>query len=92
MTEQLSLENDIKLIVVDVDHTLLNNKSELSERNKNTIRAAMDKGVDVMLATGKNYGACKEIISDLGLTSPGIFTQGLAIHDANGALRHQQTL
>jgi Cof subfamily protein (haloacid dehalogenase superfamily) len=92
MTEQLPLENDIQLIVIDVDHTLLNNKSELSARNKDAIRAAMDKGVDVMLATGKNYGACKEIISNLGLTLPGIFTQGLAIHDANGALRHQQTL
>ncbi len=92
MTEQLSLENDIKLIVVDVDHTLLNNESKLSERNKAAILAALEKGVDVMLATGKNFGACKDLISELGLKSPGIFTQGLAIHDANGSLRHQQTL
>ncbi|MEO0565182.1 MAG: Cof-type HAD-IIB family hydrolase, partial [Chloroflexota bacterium] len=92
MTQQMTLDQDIKLIVLDVDHTLLNNKSELSERNKQAIAKAKEKGVKVMLATGKAYGSCKHIISDLKLDTPGIFTQGLTIHESSGALRHEQTL
>jgi Cof subfamily protein (haloacid dehalogenase superfamily) len=92
MTEQPSLERDIRLIVLDVDHTLLTNKSELTSRNEHAIAAAMEMGVKVILATGKNYGACKDLIQQLKLDAPGIFTQGLSIHEANGTIRHEQTL
>lgn len=95
MTEQSTLfadKNDIKLIVLDVDHTLLNSQSELSERNERALKAAMEKGVQVMLATGKNYGACKDLIFKLGIKTPCIFAQGLMIHEPNGAIRHQQTM
>jgi Cof subfamily protein (haloacid dehalogenase superfamily) len=92
MPEQLPLDKNIKLIVIDVDHTLLNDDSQLSDRNQQAIATAQEKGVQVMLATGKNYGSCKALIKQLNLTTPGIFTQGLAIHDPTGALRHQQTL
>lgn len=92
MTEQPVLMRDIKLIVIDVDHTLLNNKSEVSERNAKAIKTAIAKGVKVMLATGKNYGSCKHIIQELGIDTPGIFTQGLTIHEPSGAVRHEKTL
>ncbi|MEL6150170.1 MAG: HAD-IIB family hydrolase, partial [Chloroflexota bacterium] len=94
MTEQLTLidKPDIKLIVIDVDNTLLNSQHKLSERNEQTIKAAIAQGTRVMLATGKTYGACKDLIERLGIKEPGIFTQGLTIHNANGTLRHQQIL
>lgn len=83
---------DIKLIVVDVDHTLLNNESKLSARNEKALKAAMQQGVKVMLATGKNFASCQFIVQQLGLDTPGIYTQGLTIYNADGTLRHQQTL
>lgn len=91
MTDQL-FPKQIKLVVVDVDKTLLNNKSELSERNEKAIKAALAKGVKVMLATGKGYGSCRDLIQQLGLDMPGIFTQGLTIYAPNGTLRHEKTL
>jgi hypothetical protein len=94
MTEQPMLidKSKIKLVVIDVDNTLLDSQHKLSKRNEKAIKDALAQGTRVILATGKNYGACKSIIEQLGLKDPGIYTQGLCIHDANGTLQHQQTL
>ncbi|MFZ4813942.1 MAG: Cof-type HAD-IIB family hydrolase [Phototrophicaceae bacterium] len=85
-------KTDIRLVVLDVDHTLLNNQSELTPRTEQAIRAAMGMGVKFMLATGKNYASCRELIQKLNIDMPCIFTQGLTIHEPNGTLRHEQTL
>lgn len=95
MTDQptlLSEPVDIKLIVIDVDNTLLNSSHELSERNERAIKTALAKGVRVMLATGKTHAACGWIIERLGIREPGIYSQGLAIQEPDGTIRHQQTL
>ncbi len=94
MTEQLSFTStpEIKLVVIDVDNTLLNSKHELSLRNEQTVKAVMASGVKVILATGKNYHACKDLIERLGIKDPGIFTQGLAVHRADGTVLREQHL
>lgn len=91
MTDTTPKKN-IQLIVVDVDHTLLDNKSKLSKRNEQALKTAIERGVKVMLATGKNFDSCKPFVQQLGLDTPGIYTQGLTIYNADGTLRHQQTL
>jgi Cof subfamily protein (haloacid dehalogenase superfamily) len=85
-------EPKIELIVVDLDATLLNNKSELSERNETALKKALENDVKVILATGKTYASARDIITRLGLTTPGIFSQGLIVHKADGSIQHQQTL
>jgi len=42
-----------KLIVMDIDGTLLNSYGEISEENKTAIKSAVDKGVKVVLASRK---------------------------------------
>ena len=42
-----------KLIAVDIDGTLLNDKGELTEGNIEAIREAVDKGVIFTIATGR---------------------------------------
>lgn len=91
MTEQTPKPN-IQLVIIDVDNTLLTSEHKLSERNERAIKAAIEKGVKIMLATGKNFAACKSLIDQLGITEPGIYTQGLTINNADGSVRHQQTL
>jgi len=88
----LNGDKQIKLIVVDLDGTLLNSESKMSSRNENAIKAAMDKGVQVVIATGKTRYSATEVIKTLGLTTPGIYLQGLAIYNADGTIGHQQTL
>lgn len=82
----------IRLIAVDLDGTLLNSQHELTERTEKAIKAAMDKGVQIILATGKTRGSALSVIARLGLTFPGIYLQGLAIYNADGSLRHQTFL
>lgn len=82
----------IQLIAVDLDGTLLNSQHELTERTDKALKGAMDKGVQIILATGKTRGSALSVIARLGLTSPGIYLQGLATYNADGSLRHQTLL
>lgn len=50
MTEK---RHDIKLIALDMDGTLLTSDLEVSEMNRKMIAKALDKGVHVMLSTGR---------------------------------------
>lgn len=81
------MEKDIKLITVDLDGTLLNSKHQLSERNKKAIKKALEKGVQVVLATGKTRFAAEKLLEELGITSPGVFSQGLIIYNGDGTIR-----
>jgi hydroxymethylpyrimidine pyrophosphatase-like HAD family hydrolase len=47
--------SNFKLIAIDIDGTLLNDRHELSLRNRDAIRKAMDQGIHVILATGRVY-------------------------------------
>jgi Cof subfamily protein (haloacid dehalogenase superfamily) len=82
----------IKLIAIDIDGTLLNSQNQLSERNEKALKAAIAKGVQIVLATGKTRPSADWINARLGLTAPGIFLQGQIAYDADGKVRYQQTL
>lgn len=82
----------IQLIAVDLDGTLLTSKHELTARNEQTLKTAMARGIEVILATGKTRASATGVIARLGLTSPGVYLQGLAIYNGDGTIRHQQTL
>lgn len=92
MSTTTPLEHDIKLVFVDLDGTLLNDQHQLSERNREALQRALDKGVQVVLATGKTRQSAQSLIAALNLQSPGIFVQGLITYNADGSIRHQQTL
>ncbi len=86
------MSDSIRLIAVDLDGTLLNSAHELTPRTETALRAAMARGVQVVLATGKTRPSALHIIAQLGLTTPGIFSQGLAVYNSDGTLRHQTAL
>ncbi|MDL1900236.1 HAD family phosphatase [Anaerolineae bacterium CFX9] len=82
----------IQAVVLDLDGTLLNSKHELSPRNEAAVKAVIAKGIHVILATGKTRNSGKGLIEKLGIRSPGIYLQGLAVYDAEGKIIYQQTL
>src|SRR5688572_25405227 len=94
MTDQNTLpRKDIKLIAVDLDGTLLNSKHELTTRTEKALKAAMAKGIKVIIATGKTRRANEKFIEALGLQdTPSICVQGLVVHNGDGSVRYQQTL
>lgn len=82
----------IDLIAVDLDGTLLNSKHRLSEENEQAIKRALARGVKVVVVTGKTYHSAKYLIEKLGLTTPGIYNQGLITALPDGTVTHQALL
>jgi len=86
------MTSDIRLIAIDLDGTLLNDDHTISPRTEHTLKRAMAAGVQVVIATGRPRRTSVPFLKQLGLTSPGVFLQGLAIFDGDGTLRHEQFL
>ncbi len=86
------MNQPIKLIVTDLDGTLFNSKHELTERTEKALKTAIEKGIKVVLATGKTRISGLGVIERLNLDTPGIYLQGLAIYNPDGTVRWQQTL
>lgn len=61
----------IKLIAIDMDGTLLNPQHEVTPRVKQAIQAARDKGVAVVLATGRPFIGIQRYLAELGLQQEG---------------------
>lgn len=56
-----------KLIALDLDDTLLNDKGEISQRNREAIIKAQEKGVKIVLASGRPTGAMTRFVDELKL-------------------------
>lgn len=81
----------IKLVAIDMDDTVLNNRLEISGRTKAVIRAAVDKGIAVTFATGRMYCSCRRFALELGLDVPLITYNGALIQQAiSGAVLFHQ--
>ena len=84
--------SNIQLIALDLDGTLLDSNGRISSRNETAIKKALALGIQVIIATGKTRWSAEAAIAQLGLQSPGVFTQGLTIYDGDGVLLHETTL
>lgn len=56
-----------RLIAVDMDDTLLDSEKQVSESNKKAILAAKEKGMQVVLASGRAYKGMLSTYKELGL-------------------------
>lgn len=54
------MSKNIRMIGLDLDGTLLNEKKELTEYTKQVLRKAIDRGIVVLAATGRPYAALPE--------------------------------
>ena len=58
----------IKMIALDLDGTTLNRKSQITERTRRALKGAMEKGVHIVVSTGRCYDAIpEEVIGVEGL-------------------------
>lgn len=83
---------EIRLIVVDLDGTLLNSQHALTPRTQKAVRDAIAAGVNVVLATGKTRHSAQDVIKTLSLTTPGVYVQGNVTYNGDGSIRNQQVL
>ncbi len=68
-----------KLLVVDVDGTLLDKRSTISAENREALAKACDSGIHVSLCTGRALQACTDIINQLSLDGYHIFFDGALV-------------
>lgn len=56
-----------KMVAIDLDGTLLNSNNQLSLHNRETIKKAAEKGVEILLISGRPYISIKHVADELGL-------------------------
>lgn len=71
----------IKLLAIDLDGTIVADLHTIPARTQATIRAAIDKGVRITIATGREQGITVKFANLLGLTTPIICCHGALIYD-----------
>ena len=69
----------VKLIASDMDDTLLNSNTKLSERNAAAIHKAIDEGIVFLIATGRMYVSVKPYADALGLDVPLVTYNGALV-------------
>lgn len=70
-----------KLICMDMDGTLLNDKKEVSERSKKAIKKAHDLGVKVVIATGRIFVSAEYYGDIIGVKAPIIASNGAYVRE-----------
>lgn len=71
-----------KMLVTDMDYTLLNKEKKISERNGEAFRKAIEKGVHMVVATGRIYTSARVYAKLLGVSTPIIASNGAIIREA----------
>ncbi|MGT2832671.1 Cof-type HAD-IIB family hydrolase [Streptococcus halotolerans] len=67
LSENLSLNPNIKLVAIDMDGTLLDEAKQLTAENKEAIRKARQAGVHVVICTGRPKSGILPYAQELGL-------------------------
>lgn len=81
----------IKLVATDIDGTLLIPEGQFTEGVKKCVQKLCQKGIKVVLVTGRMNAAASLIAEDLGLDTPVVSYQGGLIKQ-NGKTLYERCL
>ncbi len=76
-----SKRNDYKLLVLDIDGTLINKDGTISTADRSAIAMAREAGFSICLCTGRSTGASLKVLKELGLDGFHIFFDGTLVYD-----------
>jgi Cof subfamily protein (haloacid dehalogenase superfamily) len=82
----------IRLVAIDIDGTLLDSRWQLPDRNREAICAAVARGVEVALVTGRMYGFAQPIIGLLPCPVTAIVSNGALVRTSGGSTELRHTL
>ena len=74
----------VRLIAIDIDGTLLDSRGRLPDANRQAIHAAVTRGVEVVLATGRTFHHARPIASQLGAAVILIVSNGALVKTVDG--------
>lgn len=70
-----------QLIAIDLDGTLLNSYGVVTERTKQTIKKCVDKGIEIVLASGRPNDSIEAIAKEIGANHYFIAGNGALVYD-----------
>lgn len=70
-----------RLIAMDLDGTALDADGKIRPATSAAVRAAVGRGIDVVLVTGRHHGATLPFHHELGLQTPAICCNGTYVYD-----------
>lgn len=74
----------IKLVVSDMDGTLINKKCKISDKNVEAIHRLLDNNIEFALASGRDYNSVVEIMKQYDIQCESILGNGAQYRDKNG--------
>lgn len=69
------------MFVSDIDGTLIDRHGVISEANRRALQKLKDRGIPVILATGRTWGGTQEVWEQLDLSDPVIVCNGAQVYD-----------
>lgn len=69
----------IRLLVLDIDGTVTDTRHEVPTATRRAVRAVLDAGIRVMLATGRRYRDALPVARTLGLDTPLVTASGALV-------------
>jgi hydroxymethylpyrimidine pyrophosphatase-like HAD family hydrolase len=83
----------IKLLALDLDGTLVDAESQLTEANRAAVVRARAAGLEALIVTGRSWRGTRPVYDALGLTCPAICYLGaLVVGDATGRILYHRPL
>ncbi|WP_080843762.1 Cof-type HAD-IIB family hydrolase [Cytobacillus gottheilii] len=76
----------IKCIASDMDGTLLTATQTITDENIAAIKKAQEKGIEVVVATGRSYQEAIFVLEEAGLECPIICANGAEVRSAQGQI------
>ncbi|MEG1858388.1 MAG: Cof-type HAD-IIB family hydrolase, partial [Pseudoflavonifractor sp.] len=85
---------EYKLIALDMDGTLLDDDhATIPPRNLTALRAAAERGAEIVIATGRSFCLAEDTARALGCVRYTIFSNGAAVRDVErGVCCHQSSI
>lgn len=85
---------NIRLLVIDIDGTLLNPQGEITPYTQTTVQAAQEAGILVTLATARRYFNTAQMAAKVGLTEPPliVYDGALIVQHPQGTILHARPI
>lgn len=86
------LNNNVKLLALDLDGTTLTSQNTLSDKTKAAIKSAVAGGIEVVVASGRPFASMPDSILEIEGINYIVSSNGAAIHDAQRQCIYQSIL
>ena len=86
------MKTRIRLVAIDIDGTLLDSRFQLSDANRLAVRAAHERGAEIVLVTGRRFTFARPIAAQFSLPLTVIASNGALVKSKEGKTLWRQLL